>query len=668
MKKTILFALCIVLTFLLVGTSNGLAQSRNVTFVINTATVPDTVVSSYSVAITGDKAAITGWGAGIAATNIGGDYWSKTIAFTQGDTIRFKFRLAGAWENDSNPASAGAANDRTVIVGGADTTLPVQFPNYTGGRQDQYWRPWASHGVDTTIIYLRTNMQGTSKPFNPNTDTVGVRGDKEFGPSLAPDFGWSPTRYLKKEALNANFAYNGANFWSGYLKLPKTKFSGGDTVKYKFLIGYDWGKDEANDRRFRTPVTKNDTTIYWTWYNDEKPVARANPDTVNVTFNVDMATAVQKSLFDVTNDTVQVQFGFFGTADSQYTMNLVRQGLTNRFQGTKNNIRSKIGSPFDYQFYWVKGGATIREYFYNFQYTGSLQPEAERRQLNVPTKTFTVKDTVVSVTDGRRQPHFENQRKLTKTVLVTWKVDLRPAYYTIKLSNKTLTDIQGSYNITPAFIDSIKKWGVAINGPATGGWQTWGSALITDTTRKMYDDATHGDAVANDSIWTRQISYTTANNVGQVFKFGIRGGDNESAFGLNHLANIDDTNPTFTIDDQFGSINPIFYQNWDFTNKKPILTSVEQLSTLPEEYDLRQNYPNPFNPSTKIEFTLPHESNVTLTVYNLLGQAVATLVNENLKAGSHAVNFNASKLSSGIYFYRITAGSFVSLKKMVLLK
>ncbi|MBF8249347.1 MAG: T9SS C-terminal target domain-containing protein, partial [Bacteroidetes bacterium] len=594
-----------------------------------------------SVTITGDHAAITGWGAGIAATNIGGDYWSKTLTLNQGESLRFKFRVSGAWESNSDDIDNLTSDNRSLIVGASDTTLPVQFCNFTGGTLLQYRTPWPAHGIDTTVIYFRVNMQGlTSKPFNPSTDTVAVRGDKEFGASLGPDFGWSPSKFLKREGTDGQFAYNGANFWSGYIMLPKTKFSGGDTVKYKFLIGYDWGRDEGSDRRFQTPVTKKDTTLYYVWYNNEKPVARANPDTCAVTFNVDMTTAIQKASFSI-GDTVQAQIGWFATADSQRNVFLVRQGLTNRYQATLTML-SKIGSPLDYQYYLYKNTATIREYYYNFQYTGSIGSEAERRQFTVPSKTFTIRDSVVSVTDGRRQPHFENQRKLVRNVKVTWRVDLRPAYYTLKLSTKTLTDIQGTFHVLKA--DSIKPWGVAINGPATGGWQTWGLALITDTTRKMYDDGTKGDATANDSIYTRQIDYTTASSVGQVFKFGIRGGDNESAFGLNHLANIDYTNPTVTIDDQFGSINPLFYSNWDFTNKRPILTGVEQLSTLPKEYSLMQNYPNPFNPSTTVEFALPHESIVTLKVYNLLGQEVA------------------------VYFYRIVAGDFVSLKKMVLLK
>jgi hypothetical protein len=90
--------------------------------------------------------------------------------------------------------------------------------------------------------------------------------------------------------------------------------------------------------------------------------------------------------------------------------------------------------------------------------------------------------------------------------------------------------------------------------------------------------------------------------------------------------------------------------------------------SLPVKFQLQQNYPNPFNPTTQITFDLPKAGNVTLTVYNALGQEVATLVNGALPVGSHSVTFNAKNLASGVYFYRLTAGSYQSTMKMLLMK
>ena len=89
---------------------------------------------------------------------------------------------------------------------------------------------------------------------------------------------------------------------------------------------------------------------------------------------------------------------------------------------------------------------------------------------------------------------------------------------------------------------------------------------------------------------------------------------------------------------------------------------------VPTRFELAQNYPNPFNPSTKIRFTIPEAGLVTLKVYNLLGEEVATLLNEEQTTGVYEVTFDARQLSSGIYFYTINSGDFVASKKMILLK
>lgn len=95
---------------------------------------------------------------------------------------------------------------------------------------------------------------------------------------------------------------------------------------------------------------------------------------------------------------------------------------------------------------------------------------------------------------------------------------------------------------------------------------------------------------------------------------------------------------------------------------------VEEDRVIPKSYELSQNYPNPFNPTTVISYSIPEKADVTLTVFNLLGQNVATLASGVKNAGTHEASFNARNLSSGVYFYTIQAGSFTSTKKMMLLK
>jgi len=112
--------------------------------------------------------------------------------------------------------------------------------------------------------------------------------------------------------------------------------------------------------------------------------------------------------------------------------------------------------------------------------------------------------------------------------------------------------------------------------------------------------------------------------------------------------------------------------NIPFVMKQEVLdiltTDVEDENSSVKEFSLEQNYPNPFNPSTVISYQLPVSSDVTLKVYDVLGNEVATLVNEEKPAGSYEVEFPAEGLTSGIYFYKFQAGSFVETKKMILMK
>ena len=114
----------------------------------------------------------------------------------------------------------------------------------------------------------------------------------------------------------------------------------------------------------------------------------------------------------------------------------------------------------------------------------------------------------------------------------------------------------------------------------------------------------------------------------------------------------------------------LFKLQWIYFTSKNNITSVAKPSdsAIPLNYRLEQNYPNPFNPSTTINFTLAKSSVVKLSVYNLLGQKVAALINGNMNEGQKSVLFDASKLSSGFYIYSLEAGSFKAQKKMLLLK
>ncbi len=103
-------------------------------------------------------------------------------------------------------------------------------------------------------------------------------------------------------------------------------------------------------------------------------------------------------------------------------------------------------------------------------------------------------------------------------------------------------------------------------------------------------------------------------------------------------------------------------------NESGIVSVNNNSVTIPVDFILHQNFPNPFNPTTKINYELGITNYVSLKVYNMLGEEVATLVNEQQNAGKYSVNFQGSNLSSGMYFYKIVSGNLTDTKKMLLVK
>jgi hypothetical protein len=117
--------------------------------------------------------------------------------------------------------------------------------------------------------------------------------------------------------------------------------------------------------------------------------------------------------------------------------------------------------------------------------------------------------------------------------------------------------------------------------------------------------------------------------------------------------------------------------NWELIPKEVLFTSIDSITStkyresrkrFPTTFQILQNYPNPFNPTTTIEFDLPKTSEVSLKVFNILGEEVATLVSDRLSAGSYSYDWDASNLASGVYLYRMQAGDYVDTRKMVFMQ
>jgi photosystem II stability/assembly factor-like uncharacterized protein len=198
------------------------------------------------------------------------------------------------------------------------------------------------------------------------------------------------------------------------------------------------------------------------------------------------------------------------------------------------------------------------------------------------------------------------------------------------------------------------------NGWALG---TSGNILKTNDAGENWEDVSPG------SIDTYTDCYFFSNNYGWVTGYNSV---IHTSNGGTTWENLLDINQGY--DSHIIFMNPdtgyviTWYQGYKTTNGGGFPTEVQSFNSSLKNFSLSQNYPNPFNPTTNIQYQIPNREFVTIKVYDILGNEVATLVNEEKPTGSYSVNFDAGELSSGIYFYRLTAGDFGKTKKLLLLK
>jgi plastocyanin len=193
--------------------------------------------------------------------------------------------------------------------------------------------------------------------------------------------------------------------------------------------------------------------------------------------------------------------------------------------------------------------------------------------------------------------------------------------------------------------------------------------LLTSTV--LFSQTTHDVTVQNFSFSPQSLTIT----VGDIVRWtnisgthNVKADDNSFTSGaaapapweFTHTFTAVGNNPYYCEPHQgMGMTGTIIVQN-------PVGVSDDEL--IAEKFELNQNYPNPFNPSTRINYTIPIASFVNLKVYDIIGNEIAVLVNEEKQAGVYNVKFNAAGLSSGMYLYRLQTESFVETKKMILMK
>ena len=344
-------------------------------------------------------------------------------------------------------------------------------------------------------------------------------------------------------------------------------------VNYQYRFAY--GNEIENQIGFRDLIVSGVSgyNLNETCFNSFEDCPEFTTLIDQLIFKPDLSNAIFTNGFEF-GDTLIVRWGFGETqaVEKQDTLNLL--AFSYDYKTTIEDVMISEERGLYYQYYKLVNGQDSREIFFNFDYEEEDIVLAERRYLSFEGiddfSEVSIIDDLDSNVDQRRMPVFLNSDNIDQEVEVTWTIDLNPAYYQI-LSGDVLYDIQGEYNVDN--VDSLYAWGVWINGPASypangENWTQWGSTLFNTNAKKMWDDGTHGDDVAGDHIYTIKLTYDESAKIGQECKFGIKGGDNESSYGLNHYENINIDDPNIHV--YWGSINPVFYNAWDYDLNEPI--------------------------------------------------------------------------------------------------
>jgi len=207
---------------------------------------------------------------------------------------------------------------------------------------------------------------------------------------------------------------------------------------------------------------------------------------------------------------------------------------------------------------------------------------------------------------------------------------------------------------------------------ATKGWAigSLGTILTTESTIPVEMNSFTAAANGNDVTLNWQTATETNNSGFEILRTNQNGNSwDQIGFIEGNGTTTNEHNYSY-VDTNLSSGNysyKLTQIDFDGKQKESEVINVE-VNSQPTEYSLSQNYPNPFNPSTTIEYSISQSSVVTLKVFNSIGEEVATLVNNYKEAGSYKVTFNANDLSSGIYYYKLSANGFNQVKKMILLK
>ncbi len=563
------------------------------------------------------------------------DSSSTSSIYDHNDTLFFKFyrtNRGGNYENIANNRLYGA------IVNGHHSTPIYYFSD------DSTVKPAVS-----VTFKVKMNIKMKENVFLPTSgDIVTVTGDFD---------GWNnSTDTLKMNAADSTFSKT----------VPFVTQA--TTIHYKFYktlrAGLDWEGDQpttSKNREYLVPVGGGSTPVPW-FNNDSVFVPTI---TVNLLWQTDMSAMITLGWFNPATDSVDVRGAFTGWGSQKMVSNFVN---TNIWQYTSQNLFASVGSDQSFKYYIrYKDSATIASKFAGYVWSGNVNG----------TDRVNVEDGIAyehPITRGDGNDTYTITNSATQTPQRSWFSGINPFGL---LANTDTVNVTLGVNMGPASRYS-NPFDMA-HDTLYLIWQdlTWWAAQakiqgLANFTRNV-KMTRRG---ATDSVWTTTFKVIGKTHYGMMYTFQYRqaagtnqdqggGLGGQNLFNVRFIPKTAGSWPkTYSAPtDVWQASAPLPFESAPFT------TGVsDKISNVPLVYSLSQNYPNPFNPTTNILYSLPQQSNVKLRVYNILGQMVMELFNGSQVAGNHIVAFDASKLASGVYFYRLDAGSFMSVKKMVLLK
>ena len=389
---------------------------------------------------------------------------------------------------------------------------------------------------------------------------------------------------------------------------------------------------------------------------------------IDVTFQVDLTRANEDHAY-VVGQPLFVRCGYDSTAAKEYDIPMQRIGFTFTYRGS-GTVDAAIGDTLFYRYVTQFGEEEQEEHYFDYNDASPFLSPKFKRKLALSGNEVSIEDVEGSIVTSHRMPVFPNVNMLSQSMLVTWECDMRPAYYALS-DGKQFVNKAIEFPIDPITDPgSLDSLGVFINGTPTGMWQHWHVSYLQYF--RLFDDGANGDAVAGDSIYTIRLGYPGGHPsflISHYFKMGINGGDNEGGSGAQHMVNLDDSQPAQTVRFAWGEVDPTFYSEWDYDNNHMTSVTHHCPAAVPAAFYLHQNYPNPFNSTTTIHFDLAQEAYISVKVFNLLGQEVETLINHQLTAGRHHLQWTApSALPTGLYWCELRAGERRNLIQLVLLK